>query len=124
MSTERGRRAQEANSRGCFGRSRHGSAATAAVIEAAVPDRFNGVLVRKCLDAVWQAGAVFCLLPPHVAWIKECIEQHMLMGAAQLQHAKTEGGDADAQLQQAKSELSDADAAAPVADTPGAPTLS
>ena len=90
--------------------------------KAAIPDRFNGVLVRKCLDAVWQAGAVFCLLPPHVAWIKEGIEQHMLLGTEilkQQQFAKTEGVDADAQLQQAKTEGDDA-----VADTPGAPTLS
>lgn len=39
--------------------------------KAAIPDRFNGALVRRCLDAVWQAGSGFCFLPPHVAWIEE-----------------------------------------------------
>ena len=80
--------------------------------KAAIPDRFNGVLVRRCLDAVWQAGAVFCLLPPHVAWIKEILQEDCQDRRQDLEaHAE-----ADAESDAA---LADADAAQ-VADVPGA----
>ena len=29
--------------------------------------------MRKCLNAVWQAGAVLCLSQPYVAWIEDKI---------------------------------------------------
>ena len=39
---------------------------------------------------MWQAGAVFCLLPPHVAWIEEVFEKECAEGVGLTEAARAE----------------------------------
>ena len=50
--------------------------------KAAIPDRFSGILLRRCLDAVRQAGTGFCFLTPHVAWMKEVLQEQLAAAVA------------------------------------------
>ena len=39
---------------------------------------------------MWQASAVFCLLPPHVAWIEEVFEKECAEGVGLTEAARAE----------------------------------
>ena len=50
---------------------------------------------------MWQAGAVFCLLPPHVAWIEEVFEKQCAEGSILTEAALAEVIAAQADLSSA-----------------------